>query len=396
MARVRRAPAQLHGIRRLPNGTYRVRRKGHGDRRARTLTEARAIHADMYAVPAGATVLGDRRLSIATYAETWLRELTADGILAPSTVAAYRSAISTHVAPDAFGSLKVATVTAKECAAYFRQLRTRRSSVRPYGQLTDGTVRGVKTALSAMFSHAVRANMRAANPVVAGVRLPAATRGDIDPPTADQLRELRAAVAADPAMSALTALALATGARIGELLGLTWQLVELDGPTPHVKLWQQLMTKTRTLGPTKTGARRVRPLDEVTVAALRRHRAAQAEYAAGLGARWQPYPVPGGLVFTNATGGGVSYSTAAARLAEAAELSGLAAQRRAEGLSALHWHHFRHAHASIRVARGEDLYQVSRDLGHASIRMTADTYGHLRPESDPAGANARAGALGLE
>lgn len=43
------------------------------------------------------------------------------------------------------------------------------------------------------------------------------------------------------------------------------------------------------------------------------------------------------------------------------------------------FHDLRHTHATLRLEAGDDLYSVSRSLGHSSITTTADTYGHVTP-----------------
>jgi integrase len=45
------------------------------------------------------------------------------------------------------------------------------------------------------------------------------------------------------------------------------------------------------------------------------------------------------------------------------------------------FHHLRHSFASTALAQGVPLLEVSRWLGHASTTETADTYGHLLPQS---------------
>lgn len=50
------------------------------------------------------------------------------------------------------------------------------------------------------------------------------------------------------------------------------------------------------------------------------------------------------------------------------------------GLGNWHIHELRHSTASLMLAQGVRLEEVSKLIGHSSIRITADTYGHLQPE----------------
>ena len=53
--------------------------------------------------------------------------------------------------------------------------------------------------------------------------------------------------------------------------------------------------------------------------------------------------------------------------------------REGAGLPNLPWHHLRHFAATALLEAGEDLFVVSRILGHISIATTASFYGHVRP-----------------
>ncbi len=43
---------------------------------------------------------------------------------------------------------------------------------------------------------------------------------------------------------------------------------------------------------------------------------------------------------------------------------------------------FRHSHASMLIEMGVDIFEISKRLGHESIKTTIDTYGHLYPDKD--------------
>jgi integrase len=56
--------------------------------------------------------------------------------------------------------------------------------------------------------------------------------------------------------------------------------------------------------------------------------------------------------------------------------------RRAAGLPALRFHDLRHSAVPLWIAMGANLLQVSRWLGHSTVQITADVYGHLFPETN--------------
>ena len=63
------------------------------------------------------------------------------------------------------------------------------------------------------------------------------------------------------------------------------------------------------------------------------------------------------------------------------------------GLGHWHPHELRHSGASLMLAQGTDLYVVSEVLGHASIAITKDVYGHLVEGHKRAAAEAMSNAL---
>jgi site-specific recombinase XerD len=68
--------------------------------------------------------------------------------------------------------------------------------------------------------------------------------------------------------------------------------------------------------------------------------------------------------------------------------------RRPAGLEWLHLHDLRHAFATFLLDQGEELRTVMELLGHSTIRLTADTYGHVLPSRARLAASSRDRALG--
>ena len=113
-----------------------------------------------------------------------------------------------------------------------------------------------------------------------------------------QARRLLAAVAGDR-LRAVYVLALSTGLRRGELLGLRWADVDLDGAELHVRqAMQRVAGELRVAAPKTRHSRRTIPLPALALDALREHRARQAAERLAAGPAWQD----SGLVFTTAHG----------------------------------------------------------------------------------------------
>jgi len=67
--------------------------------------------------------------------------------------------------------------------------------------------------------------------------------------------------------------------------------------------------------------------------------------------------------------------------------------RKAAGLPQLHFHDLRHIHASVLIEQGVDFKVIQERMGHSSITVTLDLYGHLRTGADASAAALAEAAL---
>jgi integrase len=166
---------------------------------------------------------------------------------------------------------------------------------------------------------------------------------------------------------ALIRLAAMTGLRRGELCGLRWTDVDLDGPTLAVRQTITTVDHKPVLGDVKTGtSRRVVDLDDTTVAVLRRHQVTQKEWRLMAGEGWKDT----GLVFTMPDGEGWNPDTITQAFERLVAVS---------GLPRITLHGLRHSHTTHLLASGTNPKLVSARLGHASVAFTLDRYGHVMP-----------------
>jgi len=164
--------------------------------------------------------------------------------------------------------------------------------------------------------------------------------------------------------------ALASGARSGELLGLSWNGVDFDGGVIHIR---KSLKKTETgfeLGDLKTFAsRRAIDLGPRSLQVLREHRARQNAEALERGPRWDGY---WNLVFSNLNGGPLDQTNVLRR--EFRPLLKLAAIS-----ETLRFHDLRRVCASIALSKGMDVVRVAKMLGHSSPTTTLSVYSHSMP-----------------
>jgi integrase len=121
--------------------------------------------------------------------------------------------------------------------------------------------------------------------------------------------------------------------------------------------------------PKTAKGRRSLALDPATVAALRQHRARQAEERLAVGPRWRD----SGLVFTWPDGRPLHPERFSKWFEQLA---------RAAGLPRIRLHDVRHSYATAALAAGIPAKVVSERLGHATIAITMDTYSHVLPGLD--------------
>jgi integrase len=183
---------------------------------------------------------------------------------------------------------------------------------------------------------------------------------------------------------ALYALMLSTGLRRGEALGLKW--FDLDETKGLLYVRRQLKREGGVLvvADTKTSrSRRSINLPPPMQTALQAHRARQDAEHKVLGRAW----TNSGFIFTSAVGTPFDPRN----LHREFKTICLDA-----GLGDWHPHELRHSAASLMLAQGVKLQVVSEVLGHASIRMTADVYGHILDPDRQAAADAMSTTLWTE
>jgi integrase len=165
---------------------------------------------------------------------------------------------------------------------------------------------------------------------------------------------------------ALLTLAVTTGMRQGELLGLRWSDVDLERGVLRVRRTADTRHGFARWDTPKSGAGRSVTLTRLAVDALRRHRKRQAEERLILGARFEDQ----GLVFPNLSGGVIIASTLHRSFKTLLRYAGLPSVR---------FHALRHTAATLMLEANVNPRVVQEMLGHANIRQTMDTYSHVLP-----------------
>lgn len=309
------------------------------------------------------SALDPTRLTVAEYLTHWL-ETDVRHRVRQSTYQSYAAIARRYLVPH-LGALLLTDLRPAHVSMLLSELRDR--------ALSASTIAGARVVLHAALKRAVLWQLLARN-VCDAVPAPRATRPERQLWDEATVRRFRDVLLTSPHGAYFT-LALVTGMRRGELLGLRWADVDLDGGWLVVR-------RALVRGPgglreeaTKGGKGRRIDLTASQVAMLRAHRQAQLTARLAAGPDWRDQDLVFALPPTHrgrTQPGGRPYSTTVV------EYRWRSLLRRA-GLPYLRPHDLRHLNATLLLEAGVHPKVVQERLGHANISDTLDTYSHVTP-----------------
>ncbi|HEV2092472.1 MAG TPA: site-specific integrase, partial [Rubrobacter sp.] len=248
--------------------------------------------------------------------------------------------------------------------------------------LSPRSVRYVHVTLHKALKQAVLDGLLPRN-VTEAVKPPQINREEMNPLTPDQAKTLlEAAHAESERLEALYVLAVTTGLRQGELLGLKWDDVDLEAGMLQVRRTLTTAKGGPVLSAPKTrGSRRSVKLSQTASDALGSHLERQLAEIDRVGSLWQE----NGLIFASEVGDPLDR-----RYVTTHRFKPLL--KRA-GLPQVRFHDLRHTCATLLLSKNVNPKVVSEMLGHASIAITLDTYSHVLPDMQDSAARAMEEAL---
>jgi integrase len=289
----------------------------------------------------------------------------------------YKSVADHHIVPT-LGKKKVGKLT----VADVQSLLATKLAGGPDGKpkpLSVSSVRRIRSVLAQALAECVVEGTLTRN-VAALTKPPKAQRAEGRTLTPEQAKKLLEAMD-DHRLGSLFGLMLSTGLRRGEALGLRWEDVDLKKGVVVVRRQLQRVGGELVANDVKTAkSRRAVNIAPPVVTMLKARRAAQAKDRLACREAWEET----GYVFTTQLGTPLDPRNIQRDFQNICTKA---------GLGKWHPHELRHSAASLMLAAGVPLQVVSDVLGHSSIRMTADVYGHiLQPQREEAAA-ALAGVL---
>lgn len=294
--------------------------------------------------------------TMAKFLTDWLE--TMSQTIRPRTLDRYEQFVRLHIVPE-IGRIQLAKLAPTHLQAMY--------AARGKAGLSPRTVHHLHAFLHRVLADAVAWGLvsRNVSDFARPPRVPAVKMAALAPEQAKQLLQ----AAKDNRLESLYVLAISTGMRQGELLGLRWADIDLGNEVLRVS---GTLARTRTEGlrvdePKTKGSRREIAIGPPEVSALRRHHRRQAAERLAAGPNWQSND----FVFSTSTGVPIEASNLIRR-----SFVPLLAQAK---LPKMRFNDLRHTAASLMLAQGIPAKVVAERLGHSNIGITLDTYAHALP-----------------
>lgn len=313
-----------------------------------TKRDAEALLTRLLAQLDTGTDLLPSKLTIEQFSREWLKAVK--NRVKPRTHARYAELLRLHVLPYV-GSLELKKLK----PLHLERLLTKG---REKG-LSERTLLHVFRVVHTALGQAVKWQLVDRN-IAQAVQPPKPEKNEMDAVSPEEVaRILEAARGSE--LEIPVAIALGTGMRLGEILGLRWGDIDFEDESLSVR---QALQVDRTFGTPKSyRSRRIIPLPKFLVKTLKAHRKLQSELRLVAGSAWQDLD----LVSTRSDGSPMDPRRVSRLFTRLAKENGFD----------FTFHGLRHAYASLMLASGVDLKVTSDLLGHSTIGITADLYTHV-------------------
>ncbi len=294
--------------------------------------------------------------TVKQFLEYWLEDVKKPKVRIGS-YDSYRTVLNKYLIPG-LGHIKLQKLTTQQIQMFYGREQKK--------GISAGRIKYIHSVLKRALNYAKRIKIVGSN-VSDGIELSPIKEHEIEPLTVEHAQLLLHKVR-EHHLEALLTLAISTGMRKGEILGLRWQDVDLQkgelqirrtlGYMAHIKFFE---------GEPKTDkSKRKLTLPQFVIDALKRHRALQLEKRLQAGSTW----VDKDLVFPNKKGGFIIPRT----------LSNHFDKLLVEvGLPRIRFHDLRHSAATILVSMGVPMKVIQDILGHSTFSTTMNKYSHVLP-----------------
>ena len=299
------------------------------------------------------TYLPSCKLTVGEWLNTWTSEYTADW--KPLTVSNYSKQIKKHLIPR-LGAAKLEDLDTHTIQLFYNSLTK--------SGLAPKTVKNIHGVLHAALEQAISNGYISRNPTD-GCKLPRVVRPEIKPLEPEEIAHMLKEAMKD-AYDNLFIVAMFTGMRQGELLGLSWDNVNFKAGQITIKQQLQCKDGVYFLETPESGKCRVLSPAPVVMEALKDGQQQQNANKQIVGAAWEN---KFNLVFTDALGKNLVRRTVVKHFKAVIERANIPPDVR--------FHDLRHSFAVTSLYSGDDVKTVQANLGHATAQFTLDVYGHV-------------------
>lgn len=316
------------------------------------------------------TYLAPCKMTVKDWLDTWTAEYLGD--VKESTAYLYRKNIELYITPR-LGAVKLEALNAPTIQAFYNGLLKPKKEGEK--ALSPKTIKNIHGVFHKALQQAVQVGYMKGNPTD-GCKPPRVVQKAVSPLDEDQVAEFLKAIQGHP-HEYLYQITLFTGLREGEILGLTWDCLDLERGTLLVK--QQLRRQQKKGGeyyfsPPKNNRSRVIALAPSVVKLFRWQKLKQNGQRLEAGDLWTEK----NLIFSNETGGFLSYRTVYDCFKRVMVKIDSPSTR---------FHDLRHTYAVMAIKSGDDIKTVQENLGHATAAFTLDIYGHVTAQMRQASAS---------
>ena len=270
----------------------------------------------------------------------------------------------------AIGHLRMDKITARHVQQFINNLGEDGINETTGKGLAPKTIKCYLSFISDIFLYAIRMGMLKDNPCK-NVVLPTPEQKEKRIPTLEEAQQLLESLENEPLYwRAFWTLAIYSGLRRGELLGLEWQDIDFDNRIITIARESQYNSEdgVYTDTPKTTSSRRTLKLHPIVFEVLRAHKVAQAEYRLSIGDQWRG----SGRLFTGVNGEPMHPN---------APYNWLNRFCKRTNQPFYGIHAFRHLNASLQISSGTDAKTVSANLGHSTVATTLNIYAHSFDEA---------------
>lgn len=319
------------------------------------------------------------------FAHKWFEEY-AELKMKPQTIRGYRS-LEPRIY-KAIGHLRMDKITPRHIQKFINDLHTdkcQNSQGMAGKTLSTKTIKLHISLVSCIFEYAIKMQMLQNNPC-RNVTFPASDKKEVEIYTLDEVRQLMKLFDKEADYNfkyvVFFKLALYTGFRRGELLGLEWKDFDFDRGIVSIKRTSQ-WTKEKGIytdtPKTKTSFRSLK-MPDIVIDLLKQYKQWQDNYKASLGTRW----IETDRLFTQSEGKPMDPASPYKYYEEFCKRT---------GIRFVSPHKFRHLNASMLISQGVDVKTVQSCLGHTSPTTTLSIYTHAFQEVQATATNAIAEAI---